>query len=249
MRRVPPRHSALSGGTGSAILIVLSFAAGCGFGFAPPRPMNLSASAVWVEGVFIECSVNTVTDTNDCSIRDSKGVLLQDGPFLLDNEGRKATSNELRFSAYRDRKIFLQGERFLYPVERIVGPEPPLDSQLTLMAGHGIASPRNCGRIGIGQELKPASDCALKAAADKVPFTVRYALQGYEGTYFYGLAGDRSGNLYAMDDYSFLADVPPVVNEPGNVRYPVRVVQTRCPSPTNLRLTGRGMLTCLATEP
>jgi hypothetical protein len=31
-------------------------------------------------------------------------------------EGRKATSNELRFSAYRDRKIFLQGERFLYPV-------------------------------------------------------------------------------------------------------------------------------------
>jgi len=115
--------------------------------------------------------------------RDSKGLLLQDGPFL-NNEGRKATSSELKLSAYRDRKILLQGDRFLYPVERRAGPEPPIDLRLTLIAGHVIASLRNCGRMAIGQEVKPASDCALNAVAEEVPFTVRYALQGFEGPYF-----------------------------------------------------------------
>ena len=52
-----------------------------------------------------------------------------------------------------------------------------------------------------------------------------------------------------MEDYSSLADVPPVVNEHGNVRYPDRVERTSCPSPTKLRLTRTGMLTCLSADP
>ncbi len=249
MHRVSPCRPLIFICAGAPALVLLALALGCGFDSTRPRPENRFGGAVPIDGLFINCSISTTTNSDDCSIWDSKGALLQDGPFLINEDGRSATNSELRFAAYRDHKIFLQGGRYLYPVERPVGKEPPIDSSLLPIAGGGEFPFRNCGRIAIEQDRRPASDCALKAITDKAPFTVRYAMQGYEGPYFFGLAGDNSGKLYAADDYSFLADVPPIVNEPGNVRYPVRLSQRPCPSPTKLRLTPTGMLTCMSTNP
>jgi hypothetical protein len=204
---------------------------------------------VWLDGAFIECSIDTEAHTNNCTVRDSKGILLQSGPFLLNDEGREAIETELKYSGYRGRKIYLEDARFLYPVLGGEEPRPPIDSNLALLAGHGMMGVRNCGRIAIGQEATPASQCAMRAFMEKLPFVVRYDLQGYEGIYFFGLAGDESGRLYALDDYTFLADMPPLATEGSKPVYQVRVKTTPCPSPVHLRMTNGGRLTCLSTNP
>jgi hypothetical protein len=90
-------------------------------------------------------------------------------------------------------------------------------------------------------DATPASECALNALMDKKPFHVRFDMQGYEGIYCFGLAGDGSENLYAVEDSSLLVDMTPVAG--------TRIRVTPCPKPIKTRLSTRGILACLSTDP
>ena len=78
----------------------------------------------------------------------------------------------------------------------------------------------------------------FERADEKKPFHVRFGLQGYEGIYVFGLAGDGSENLYAVEDDSLLADMSGT-----------RIGVTPCPKPIKTRISTRGILTCLSTNP
>ena len=222
------------------VLVVPLCSIGCSPA-APPRPAGVSASAVRTENSFIDCSYESGVGANKCTVWDSRGILLETGFFILNYDGRAATKSELKYVAFHEGKIYLQGDRFLYPVLPTEKDRVVLDSKLAWLAGHGVMTARDCGRIAPNQNRAPASECALKALTDKKPFHIRYDLQGYEGIYSFGLAGDASENLYAVEDYSLLADLPPVAG--------TRIRITPCPKPIKTRMSTEGILTCLPTNP
>ena len=207
----------------------------------PARPADVSVSAVWTENGFIECSVEPEAHADRCTVRDSKGILLASGLFILNNDGREATKAELNYAPFRGGRIYLQGGRFLYPVLTPEESRAAVDGKLVLLAGHGAITAIDCGRIAVYQEATPASECALNALMDKKPFHVRFDLQGYEGIYSFGLAGDGSENLYAVEDDGLLMDMPTVAG--------TRIGITPCPKPIKTRISTRGILTCLSTDP
>jgi hypothetical protein len=222
------------------LLAAFVCSSGCGRS-TPSRPATVSASAVWVGNAFIECSVEAETDANRCSVRDRNGVLLDTGLFILNKDGRAATKPELRYAAFRGDRIQLENERFLYPVMPPEKDRDELDRRLALLAGHGVRTAVDCGRIAVSRDATPASECALNALMNKKPFHVRFDLQGYEGIYVFGLAGDGSENVYAVEDDSLLMDMTPVAG--------TRIGVTPCPKPINTRISTRGILTCLSTNP
>lgn len=112
--RLVALHDRFRRGLGQALLVVLFCSVGCKRS-TPARPVNVAASAVWVANEFIECTVEAETNANRCSVRDAKGVLLGDGLFILNNDGRAAANSELKYVAFREGRIYLTGERFLYP--------------------------------------------------------------------------------------------------------------------------------------
>lgn len=233
-------HGGFRRGLGQALLVVLFCSVGCKDS-TPPRPVNVAASAVWVANAFIECAVEPDTNANRCSVRDAKGALLGDGLFILNNDGRAATNSELKYVAFREGRIYLAGERFLYPTLPQEQNRAAVDSELRALAGHGMATAIDCGRIAHSQNATPASECALNALTTMKPFRVRFDLQGYEGIYSFGLAGDGSENVYAVEDYSLLQDM---LAPAGS-----RIGVTLCPTPIKIRTSARGILTCLSTEP
>jgi len=221
-------------------LVVLLCSIGCERS-TPTRPANVSASAVWVESAFIECSVEAEANANRCTVRDNKGMLLATGLFILNKDGRAATKSELQYAAFRGGRIQLEGDRFLYSVLPLEKDRAELERRLAHLAGNGVRTTMDCGRIAVSQDRTPASECALNALVSKQPFHLRFDLQGYEGIYVFGLAGDGSENLYAVEDDSLLADMPPVAG--------ARIRVTPCPKPIKTRITGGGILTCLSTNP
>src|ERR1700722_11208082 len=58
---------------------------GCGDAMHP-RPSNVSSAAVWVDHVFIDCSVGTPSNANHCTVyKDGTGEILADGLFTLNS--------------------------------------------------------------------------------------------------------------------------------------------------------------------
>ena len=223
------------------LLVVLLCSIGCERS-TPPHPGNVPASAVWVDNAFIECSTETEANANRCTVWDNKGMLLDTGLFILNKDGRAATKSELQYAVFRGGRIHLEGDGFLYPVLPLEKDRAELDRRLALLAGNGVRTTMDCGRIAVSQDRAPASECALNALMNKKPFHVRFDLQGYEGIYVFGLAGDGSENLYAVEDYSLLGDMAPVVAG-------TRIKVTPCPRPIKTRATTGGILTCLSTNP
>jgi len=222
------------------LLVIPLCVIGCGHSI-PPRPASVPASAVQVDNSFIECLVDTELNANRCTVRDINGVLLNDSLFILNKDGRAATKSELQYTSYRGSRIHLAGDRYLYPVLWPEKDRAELDRRLAILAGNGVRIPVDCGRTAVNQDATPASECALNALMNKKPFHVRFDLQGYEGIYVFGLAGDGSENLYAVEDYSLLQDMTPVAG--------ARIDVTPCPKPIETRMTARGILTCLSTNP
>ena len=221
-------------------LVVLLCSIGCGRS-TPPRPANVSASATRTENGFIECSVEAEVNANSCAVWDITGIMLESGLFILNKDGRAATTSELQYAAFRGGRIHLEGDRFLYHVLPREKDRAELDRRLALLAGNGVRTTMDCGRIAVSQDRTPASECALNALMNKKPFHVRFDLQGYEGIYVFGLVGDGSENLYAVEDGSLLADMTPAAG--------TRIGVTPCPKPIKTRITTGGILTCLATNP
>jgi len=208
---------------------------------ASTRPANVPAAAVWAESAFIECSDEAEPNGNKCTVRDAHGRLLQSGLYILNNDGRAAAKSELKYTAFREGIIYLEGNRFLYPVLPPEHDRAAIDNKLRLLAGNGVSPTLDCARVAVHQNVSPnpASECALNALSNKKPFHVRFDLQGYEGIYSFGLVGDGLDNVYTIEDDSLLHDI----ETPAGTR----VVVTPCPKPLKIS-TGR-IPTCLPTRP
>lgn len=236
---VAPKPFCESRACSTLLFLFLYCLIGCKHSSSPN--LNSSISAGWVQGASIECSIETASHANRCTVRDRDRTLLASGLFILNDEGREATTAELKYKGYRGDKIYIQNDRFLYSVLPPDEASAVIDSKLELLAGHGVMSTLNCGRIAASQNRGPATECALQALIKKKPFHVRFDLQGWEGVYYLGLAGDHSQNLYAVEDASMLGDAPQI---PGS-----RIAATPCPKPIKPRISPGGILTCLPTNP
>jgi hypothetical protein len=222
---------------------------GCERNTTPPRPANVPASAVWVDGAFVECSVETESHANRCTVyKDSTGEVLESGLFILSSAGREATKAELKYAAFVGHKIYLQDLRFLYPV---LSPEPnmtTMDGKLSVLAGRGAVAALNCGRVGIWQKPDAASSCAFRAFADRKPFYVRYWLQGIDSSVSVGWAGDTSGDVYVVE-YDSMGWSTNGLAKGAELSDDNHIYIEPCPRPVKLRKTRTGRLTCFPPDP
>jgi hypothetical protein len=199
----------------------------------PRRPANVPASAVWVDGVFIHCSVEKALLANRCTIyKDAAVEVLESGLFRLTGAGREASPEELQYAAFDGARIFLQDARQLVPFLLEEYATPALEERLRVLAGSGAI---NCGRVWGTQNPKASSDCALLSFQNKKPFYVQFD--------FEGLASDATGPLYGLEYHSWgwsPEKLPKSVElSDGN-----RLLTAPCPKPVILSKTYDGKLTC-----
>ena len=76
------------------------------------RPGNVTSSAVSVNGVFIDCTVDTTARMNRCTVyREGDGEILAHGLFGSDYEPAVASEAKFRYAGYRtsgrEREILL----------------------------------------------------------------------------------------------------------------------------------------------
>jgi hypothetical protein len=103
------------------------------------------------------------------------------------------------------------------------------------LAGPGAI---NCGRVGVNEDPKTATDCALAAFHAGKPFRVRYDLQGIDSDVAAGLSRAKSGKLYGM----FFDGDP--MGGGGVSKNRQRFITTLCPNPVHVWVTRDGRLNC-----
>src|SRR5882724_4499211 len=78
------------------------------------HPEGVPSSAVWVDNVFIDCSVEA--KANRCTVyKDTTGEIQADGLFVLNSNSshRAAEKSELHYAAFGERGIYLEDARVL----------------------------------------------------------------------------------------------------------------------------------------
>jgi hypothetical protein len=117
-----------------------------------------------------------------------------------------------------------------------------IDKKLLSLSGRGGPA-LNCGWVGIKQNSNTASDCALRAFAQRSPFYVRYDLHGIDSQVSAGLAGDAGGDVYFVeyDSMGWETDGLPRAAEVTDEKH---IYTEPCPSPVTLSKTQTGRLTC-----
>ncbi len=108
-----------------------------------------------------------------------------------------------------------------------------VEQKLRELAGNNAT---NCGRVGMGAELKPLADCALQANGARKPFYVAYDLPGLT----VALAASPDGKLYSVQAQSA---------DGGDASKPApaalsQVTSAECPAP--LRVAQSGRVTCVS---
>lgn len=158
------------------------------------RPNGVSLSAVWVDHVFIDCSVERKWSADRCTVyKDDTGEILADGLWVLDTTGGPADPSTLHYIAYGHGTIYFDDAEFLIltsPSER-----DPQISLLRQLATRGNNQVIDCNRIpnnGLNSEV---SKCGLKAFTAQQPFYVRYFQAGFDSSLWHALAGDADGNV------------------------------------------------------
>jgi hypothetical protein len=101
------------------VVVLLGLLTGClGCSGQHDRPANAPSSAVWVDGTFIDCSVEAQSKSNRCTVyRAGTGEILADGLFVLNTSMREAGSSDLQYAAFGNRIIYLADARKLIPWE------------------------------------------------------------------------------------------------------------------------------------
>jgi hypothetical protein len=225
--------------TNSVLLLLVSCCSGCKT--TPRRPNNVPASAVRIEGVFIDCSIEETSHANRCTVyKESSGEVQVSGLFALSGAGREASGAELRYVAFDGSRIWLQDARTLQPVWLEEYAAPGMVNRLAALAG---GDAENCGRVARNQKPRKASDCARRAYADRRPFFVSYDQNAVDRGYTLGFAGDRNGGLYFVQ-YMYVGW--PTQPPSENVRFSDdnRIRFGPCPKPL-LFERNNGELTCI----
>jgi hypothetical protein len=84
---------------------------------AHPQPANVPSSAVWVDYAFIDCSVESPSKGNHCTVyEDDSGKVLADGLFVLEKYHEGVGKSELQYAAFAHGMIYLQDARILVHV-------------------------------------------------------------------------------------------------------------------------------------
>jgi hypothetical protein len=134
-------------GTKSACLLLFFCVSGCKT--APYRPANVPASAVRIDGVFIDGSIEKSSRENRCAVyKEESGEIQVLGLFALSGAGREAKETDLRYAAFDGTRIWLQDARSLHPVLLQEYAVPGMVTQLVAFAGGDAL---NCGRVARNQ--------------------------------------------------------------------------------------------------
>jgi hypothetical protein len=209
------------------------------------RPEGVPSSAVWVDNVFIDCSVEA--KANRCTVyKDTTGEIQADGLFVLNSTSshRAAEKSELHYAAFGERGIYLEDARILRqreasrrdPSNRII------NERLKTVASRGGAEAVDCNNATPRSDV-PA-ECALKAFANNQPFYVRFYLQYPDAFRDDGFARDAEGNVYEV---WFL---PGNMTMTGNIPKEAQLfdgnhtIVMSCPKPIKLAKVANDMLSC-----
>jgi hypothetical protein len=208
------------------------------------RPKNVPRSAVWVDGIFIECSVETRAKADHCTVfKDDTGEILADGLFLLNTSHAAADKSELHYAAFGNGSIYLSDARKLVPwvpserdpTRRII------NERMRAIAARGGKEVIDCHAA----DGKPGAvaDCALRALADGKPFYAKYYWQGIDSFRFTGFASDAAGNVYEVD-YESVGWMNLDVPKEGQLLDGNHTFVMPCPKPISLVKTQGGELAC-----
>jgi hypothetical protein len=223
-----------------SVLLLLAFCLwGCKT--APRRPANVPASAVPVEGAFIDCSIEKTSNANRCTVyKQGSGEVQVSGLFALSGAGREASGAELRYVAFDGSRIWLQDARTLQPIWLEDYAAPGMINRLATLAG---SDAENCGRVTRNQKPRSASDCARRAFAARKPFFVSYDQNALDRGFTVGFAGDKSGGLYFVQ-YMYEGWPPQPPSENVCASDDNRIRFGPCPKPI-LFERNNGELTCI----
>jgi hypothetical protein len=208
------------------------------------RPESVPSSAVWVDDVFIDCSVETQSKANRCTVyKDTTGEILADGLFVLNNSRRPADKSELHYAAFGKGVIYLEDARMLVqrepsrrdPSNRIVG------ERLKTIAARGSIEALDCNNATPKSDLP--SECAIRAFSNNRPFYVRFYLQGPDAFRFYGLARDADGNAYEAWFLRGNVTMTGKISLEAQFFDENQTIVTPCPKPIQLSKLG-DILTC-----
>lgn len=209
------------------------------------RPEGVPSSAVWVDNVFINCSVEVQAKANRCTVfKDSTGEILADGLFVLNSSRRAADSSELHYAAFGKKGIYLEDARTL--MQREASLRDPshriMTERLKTIASRGAVEALDCNNATPKNEVP--SDCALKAFSSEQPFYVRFYLQYPDFFRYDGFARDADGNVYEV---WFL---PGNMTMTGNIPKEAQLLDGNhtivmpCPKPIKLSKVANDMLSC-----
>jgi hypothetical protein len=218
---------------------------GCGDAMHP-RPSNVSSAAVWVDHVFIDCSVGTPSNANHCTVyKDGTGEILADGLFTLNSSHFAAAKADLRYIAFGKQRIYLENATWLVeeaptdrdPSNRIV------DEELKKLASSGgPETPINCNRSDSLSTVNAMNECAMKAFIESHPFFVRYNQRMSHSFGYRALAANEFRHIYFVEWYS---DDFPFGERAGTQFDAGRGLVNSCPIPARLVKTYNGELICV----
>jgi len=210
------------------------------------RPKGVPSSAVWVDGAFIDCSIDKMIKKNRCTVFDDHtGEILAEGLFALANPGA-AGKSELQFAAYGDRKIFLQDTNIL-SLEEASERDPTnrlIDDRLKSLATRGGVTAANCGKTTTNKPEEQVSACAKTAFESRKPFYVTYSFPGKVAYISYGLAQDAEGNVFEVL-YNIRGVVKIELGRNDQIYDKNHIRVTPCVRPVTLGKTEEGMLACI----
>ena len=212
----------------------------------PHRPANVPSRAVWVDGTFIDCSVETQSKANRCTVyKDDTGEILADGLFVLNTSHGAADISELHYAAFGNRIIYLEDARTL--VQWVASERDPtnrvINDRLKALATHGAGQAIDCRKVATNGKAEELSECAVRAFADRKPFYVRFYRQGINSFGFYGFVGDADGNISEVD-YHSTGWMGTGLPKEAQLLDDNHIVVMPCPKPVTLTKTENGQLTC-----
>ncbi|HYL97356.1 MAG TPA: hypothetical protein VEZ90_00250, partial [Blastocatellia bacterium] len=239
----------VKGGFLSALAVLCSLLSGCARDHS--RPTNVPTSAVWVDGVYIQCKVDAERDGDFCSVYEGgSGEILAEGLFGAGYPPRAVEKPDLQYVGYRTsdptKVILLKDLRVLSlteaserdPTNRLI------HDRLKSLATADHRMPNDCGETVMNQPDSRVSDCAESAFESNKPFFARYFSSGVIRYVSYGLASDADENVFEVAyNMRGLLNFDLGKNEQVFDDNQIRV--TKCIHPIKLGKTAEGMLVCV----
>jgi len=210
------------------------------------RPGGVPSSAAWVDGAFIDCSVDTEAKANRCTVyKDDSGEILADGLFILNSTGKAADQAALDYAAFGKRTIYLANTGILLPF--VASERDPtnrfMHEALVKFAAPNPRGAIDCGRSPLTPIGKEVAACGIQAFAERKVFYLRYDRSHSDRSQSYGVASDGNGSVAEViyDSDSLL-----------KIAFPKRsqflgdghVAVTSCPKPVVLAKNEIGELVC-----